>query len=862
MVRSVCLVFSLSSAVLLNAQSPPALKVDASASRHPISPLIYGINEWPSYSTQSGYTDSGMSEAMRVGVRRWGGNNATSYNWQLDLKNNDNDWYFSTYLVGDSITSTFDVFHEQNLRTGTVSLGTVPVMDWTPKMPPPGTPSVGGVLSCSYSVAKYGAQIPSNAMNCSANPSGSSCAVDPYDSDCGSGFSKATGQPVVNDPNDVYQPMTPAFAEQWVQSIVSKYGAANDGGVEIWSLDNEPEWWNSTHMDIYPNPATYDDMTARNIASATAVKTADPTALVTGPVEAGWPGMLFSKEDIQSGWNTCCHYQYWANPIDQNAHGGVPWLQYYLKQMQKFEQTNGYRLLDYLDVHAYITPEALTVNTGSAGDATMETLRLTSTRALWDPTYIVPIAQIPSSGDPCDDYNAICDATGTQVPPMLIRNMSQWAANDYPGTKLAITEYNWGALDSITGAVAQADILGIFGREGLDLGTIWPSVTLTPSVPGAFAFQIFLNYDGNGNQFGETSVSASTTDPDTLSIFAAQRSDTALTILVLNKTSAAITNSVSIANFAPAGTLQTFQYSSANLSAIVPGTAAISGNSISATFPAYSMTLFVLPAAQSMMTVPQPIVNWVKNAASWNASAIAPGEVVAIQGTSVGPAQQMFASSSSQLGTSLGGVSVLFNGTPGAMIYTTPISGNTQQLAVVVPYEIAANPATTSVNVQVEVQGNSSIPFPIPVTTALPGLFTNDYSGLGQAAALNQDTVNGQTVITRNGPLNPSASPPTQPATRGSYILLYATGEGQTSPPGVDGRIATSIFPAPVLSCSVSIGSIAVTPVSCGATPNSTAGELQVKAQVPMGVTPGNNVPVQVTIGNVISPAGVTIAVQ
>src|SRR5208283_902304 len=304
-------------------------------------------------------------------------------------------------------------------------------------------------------------------------------------------------------------------------------------------------------------------------------------------------------------------------------------------------------------------------------------------------------------------------------------------------------------------------------------------------------------------------------------------------------------------------------YSSANLNQIVKVTGATFGSgSVSATFPAYSMTLFVIPQSQSAMTVPKPVINWVKNAASWNASAIEPGEVVAIQGTSLGPAQQMFASSSSQLATSLGGVSVLFNGIPGAMIYTTPISGNTQQLAAVVPYEIAANPATTSVNVQVEVQGNSSDPFPMPVTTALPGLFTNDYSGLGQAAALNQDTVNGQTVITRNGPLNPAASPPTQPATRGSYVLIYATGEGQTSPPGVDGRIATSILPAPVSSCSVSIGGIAVTPASCGATPNSTAGELQVKAQVPMGVTPGNNVPVQVTIGSVTSQAGVTIAVQ
>jgi uncharacterized protein (TIGR03437 family) len=831
MVRSVCLVFSLLSAVLLNAQSPPTLAVDANAARHPISPLIYGINEW---------TDSGMSALMHIGVRRWGGDNATSYNWQLDLKNNDDDWYFTTYLVGNGVTSAFDMFHERNLETGTASLGTVPILDWTPKAPP-GSLAVNQALSCSYSVAKYGAQQ----------------KTDPYDTDCGLGVLTNGGQ-IINDPNDVYQPITPSFAEQWVQYIMSKYGPANLGGVQMWSLDNEPEWWDGVHSDMYHSIASYDDMLARDTATAEAVKAADPTALITGPVPSGWWGMNFSKKDMDSGWSTGPNYCYWDNPVDRNAHGGLPWVVYYLQQMQAFEQANGYRLLDYLDVHGYITPPTIGFDTDYS--ATNTALRMTSTRALWDPNYIVPGFTNPDGSSNCQGYY---NAAGTPVAPALVPTMRGWVSANYPGTKTAITEYNWGALEDITGAVAQADILGIFGREQLDMATMWPDGNFQVGVPGAFAFQIFLNYDGNGNHFGETSVSATTGNPDTLDIFAAQRSDMALTILVLNKTSAAITNSVSIANFTSTGTAQVWQYSSANLNAIAQQpSVAVGGNSISATFPAYSMTLFVLPAAQSMMTVPQPIINWVKNAASWNASAIAPGEVVAIQGTSVGPAQQMFASSSSQLATSLGGVSVLFNGVPGAMIYTTPISGNTQQLAVVVPYEIAANPATTSVNVQVEVQGNSSIPFPIPVTTALPGLFTNDYSGLGQAAALNQDTVNGQAAITRNGPLNPAASPPTQPATRGSYILLYATGEGLTNPPGVDGRIATSILPSPVLSCSVSMGGIAVTPAACGATPNSTAGELQVKAQVPMGVTPGNNVPVQVTIGNVISPAGVTIAVQ
>jgi uncharacterized protein (TIGR03437 family) len=140
-------------------------------------------------------------------------------------------------------------------------------------------------------------------------------------------------------------------------------------------------------------------------------------------------------------------------------------------------------------------------------------------------------------------------------------------------------------------------------------------------------------------------------------------------------------------------------------------------------------------------------------------------------------------------------------------------------------------------------------------------LFTNNYLGNGQAAAYNQDP----TGITRNGALNTAASPPTQPATRGSYILLFGTGEGQTNPPGVDGRVASAslgFLPKPVLGCSVTIGGVAIVPDYCGATPDYTAGLLQVNVKLPMDVPTGNSVPVQLTVGTAASPAGVTIAVQ
>jgi len=794
-------------ALTLRAASAPTLTVDANAARHPISPWVYGVNNWP---------DTGLDTIMRIPLGRWGGDDATSFNWQNSVKNNtgDNPWFYYNY----SVSPGFDSFHETNLRTGTTSLGTVSVMDWLPK----------AAGECSFSIAKYGEQ----KQVSESNP------------DCGNG-TLTNGNPVNNDPNDAYVPVTPAFSGQWVEQLVGTYGAGYNGGVHLWSMDNEPEWWYANHQDVYPQFATYDDMLARNIRLAAAVKAADPTALVTGPVPGGWPGMLFSFKDIVSGWSTPPHGQYWANPIDQKAHGGVPWIPYYLQQMHKQEQIGGTRLLDYLDVHGYIKPEALS---GNAGDTAMETLRLTSTRALWDPNYIVPIASTPASGDPCDDYNAMCDATGNQVAPQLIRTMTQWVQNNYPGTGTAITEYNWGALNTITGAIAEADILGIFGRESLDLGTLWGEPN--PTDPGAFAFAMFLNYDGHGNGFGETSISASSDDPDTLSIFAAQRSDMALTILVLNKTNAAISDSVSFANFTPAGTVQTWQYSSTNLSAIVSGAGtSLSGDTISATFPEYSMTLFIVPQSQSVMTAPKPVIDWVKNAASWDATAVSPGEIVAIQGTAVGVSEAAFAEpANNKFPTSVSAVRVLFNGLPAPVIYAVPISGQTQQLAAIVPYEVLANPSATSVNVQVEVQGNRSDPLPMKVALANPGIFTNDYSGLGQAAAFNGDGV------TRNGP--------SSPVSRGSSIQVFATGEGLTSPPGVDGRVTTTVAPSPEFACSLKIGGVSVTPASCMETPDGPTGELQVTAVVPMNVTPGNSVPVQLTIGAFTSPAGVTIAVQ
>ena len=719
----------LSTCALAAAQSVPSLAVDAGANQHPISPYIYGIND---------YSDNGLGSVVRVGVRRWGGDATLRYNYLVDTWNSASDYYFenspqpSTGPLPDG--SIFNQFVDTSLMDGSLRVGTIPILDCVPK---------DRGRECSYSVAMYGPQQ----------------MVDPYDTDCGNGKNAAGDVIMDTDLSVDGEPNSTSFAQGWIQYLIGRYGSASRGGVQVWSLGNEPDWWYGVHTDIHPKTATYDEILSRGQMYAIAIKQADPDALVTGHVAAGWMGMFYSSTDFYSGWSTP-PYVFYDNPVDQNAHGGIGLTEWYLQQMQAYEQQHGQRLLDYVDVHAYIAPNNIQF-TNNAGDPTIDTLRLTSTRAFWDPMYVPP----PGPGATAPPTPSPKYPNGE--PPYLIPRMKRWVANDYPGTKTAITEYNWGALNDITGAIAQADLLGIFGREGLDLATIWspPNPAATPPDPGVFAFRMYLNYDGYGSQFGETSVSATTGNPDELSIFAAMRSDNALTVMVLNKTTSSATAPISVANFQAAGNAQVWQYSSANLTAIqhLPDLSASAG-SVTATFPARSITLLVLPALPSSLPAPKPAIAAIGNVASYDQHAIAPGEFVVIFGTNLGPkvaAGPQLTADGNFLTQSTGNVRVLFNGLPAPMYYA--LSG---QVSAVVPYEVALS---TSAAVQVEVQGVRSDVFMIPVAAAVPAIFTADQSGKGQGSILNQDTT-----------VNSAANP----ASGGQVIVIYATGEGQTVPPG------------------------------------------------------------------------------
>jgi uncharacterized protein (TIGR03437 family) len=230
----------------------------------------------------------------------------------------------------------------------------------------------------------------------------------------------------------------------------------------------------------------------------------------------------------------------------------------------------------------------------------------------------------------------------------------------------------------------------------------------------------------------------------------------------------------------------------------------------------------------------------VTNAASALQGPIAPGEIVTLFGTGIGPSTlTQFTLSNGTIGTAIAGTSATFNGVAAPLIYVS--SG---LVAAIAPYALAN---ATSADIAVTFQGNVSA-VTVPVAASAPGIFTANSTGHGQAAAVNQDG-------SLNGPGNP--------AKMGSFISLYVTGEGQTIPGGSDGKLATSPpFPAPVLKVLVSIGGKQAIVGYAAAAPTQVAGLMQVNAQVPAGIAPGIAVPVTVQVGAAAAQTGVTIAVQ
>jgi len=354
-----------------------------------------------------------------------------------------------------------------------------------------------------------------------------------------------------------------------------------------------------------------------------------------------------------------------------------------------------------------------------------------------------------------------------------------------------------------------------FSNSSIPQATILVSMTVAPPTPALVSTPATLSFSyqsGASQSPPGQSVTISNPAAGSLSFTVASISDTWLAVSPSSgATPGTLSVSVNPQNLAAGSYSGSFTLASTGIASL--------------TVP---VTVFV-----SASSTPQPFI--IANNSSGVGSQLAPGEIIYIKGSGLGPGNGV-----TGYGTAIAGAQVTFNGIPGALLYVS-----STQIDVVVPYEVAGAATTSMI---VTYQGAQSAPLSQGVVAVALGLSTNNQAGNGQAAALNQDY---------------TFNTPASPAKQGSYISVYGTGGGQTNPASFDGEISptASLLPLAAQNVTATIGAKAAPVVFAGAAPGEVTGVVQFNIQVPTGVT-GSALPIVVFVNGVASQNGPTVAVQ
>ncbi len=535
--------------------------IDPASDNHPISPYIYGWSDADPGGTYTTYRDMGIS------LLRWGGNSRSRYNWEINASNTGSDNGYCNTSKNSAFT-----FVSSNQSYSMQTLLTIPLIGWVSRNTSTcssGYPGTGGTALIQYPTPGWETGSISG-YNPTTNRNNTSYPSYPR---------KGTSFSLTPTPGD-----GAVYEDEWVNALKARFGQGSGNGVRFYDLDNESDLWaDETHVDIHPARLGYDEELYYITQYADAIKAVDPTAELLAPVSWEYSGVWYSERDWQPGGPN-------SNPIDYNSHGNLYRLQWLLRNIRQHDLQVGHRSIDAVDIHFY--PQNGLVPGSSSPDATEQATRLATPRGLWDPTYHYPGflgSSLPDGG--------------------IIRffpRIKEIINAEYPGTKIAITEWNWGSESHISGGLAAADVLGIFGREDLYVGTWWP-FNNPGGTPIALAWKLFRNYDGNLSKFGDTSIKAQTAvaDVDKISAYASKDSSTGqMKVVLINKQPSTTANfTLNFNNYSYSGPLSGYRFGSGSSSIQSVSGLSISGSSMSVSLPAYTATLIVFPT-QSGTPIP------------------------------------------------------------------------------------------------------------------------------------------------------------------------------------------------------------------------------------------------------------------
>ncbi len=541
--------------------------VDSTGGTRPISPYIYGMNFF-----------SGSSLTNPVTLDRLGGNRWTGYNWETNASNAGADWYHHSdnYLVGGASNTPPGQAVRPALQAAAANDRALVVT----------VPMAGYVSADANGTVDETQTAPSARWR---EVAAKKSSIYP-----GAELSLAPNK------TDGY-----VFTDEFVHWVES---TRQGDQTVFYSLDNEPGLWGEplplgwqsgdppggtvvqpsdggrTHPLIHPYAPTFAEMKAKTIAHASAIKDVNPDAVVFGGVAYGW-NEFTTLQDAPDRQHLPAH------PGGDRT-GELHYFEWLLSEVAKEEAAQGRTLMDVLDLHWY--PEAQgggTRITGNNNSAAVVAARVQAPRSLWDPTYVETswISQ----------WSTWVGSPGNPGPVTLLPRVQRDIDDFKPGTKIALTEYNYGGTNHISGAIAQADALGIFGQEGVFAATFWSLHGDSQSQFVSGAFKMYLDYDGEGGHFGDTFVEAATDSIAKSAVYASidEGHPDCMVLVAINRTATPQTTSLMVTHDRRFDLAEVYQLTSASPTPLRATDISIDlVNAFQYTMPAYSVSTLVLRA--------------------------------------------------------------------------------------------------------------------------------------------------------------------------------------------------------------------------------------------------------------------------
>lgn len=518
------------------------ITIDAS-DRKPISPYIYGTNQ---------YYGAPYHTFGRMGGNRW-----TTYNWENNASNAGSDYYNQN---DDYLPWSLGVPADQYAIPGNAILYG---LDQIFAADPPAGAALITVPILGHVAADSG-------------PGGDVADSGPdYLQTRFKELSLAKGAPFSLHPSTTNALVYTDEFVNWVKKVARP---AHPGKQIFYALDNEPDIWFQTHPRIEAQQESYNSLCDKNGAAAAAIKRVDPAATVFGFVSYGWTGYINLQGAPDGSYS------------DYATYGDFT--EYYLRRMKTAEILAGKRLVDVLDLHYYTSAQSVDgLDVGYLWDKTylhtptVDAERAQSARSLWDPTYVENswITGWLPEGD---------------KPIRLIPRMLEKIEANYPGTKLAITEYNFGGGADISGALAEADALGIFGQLGVFAASQY-QMGNNPTDHEEFieaAFRMYRGFDGTSANFGDISLAAASSDTAKVAVYASLDSTAVapgrLVLVAINRSNDF--QDVALNGLPVQGTAQVYRLISPSPAPVFVGQVPVPGNSLVVALPPMSISTLQL----------------------------------------------------------------------------------------------------------------------------------------------------------------------------------------------------------------------------------------------------------------------------